>query len=180
MTRSDGDKFLKLADEALERMDCDKAIEHGEKAFEYFKEAVERNSDDKHAWHKLADIYRSYPVEDAPLVELFKKRIECLLNALEEENVSILKELATAYLNLHGEDEKEEYSKRAEACLIVYLIQNDGDASAWVDLGDVYKMHEGVRVYALDSVSKHLPIKKSYRKNKVIKGVEIKGIQFEK
>ena len=48
------------------------------------------------------------------------------------------------------------------------------------DLGDVYKMHEGVRVYALDSVSKHLPIKKSYRKNKVIKGVEIKGIQFEK
>ena len=47
------------------------------------------------------------------------------------------------------------------------------------DLGDVYTMHEGVRVYALDSVSKHLPIKKSYRKNKIIKGVEVMGIQFE-
>jgi hypothetical protein len=69
--------------------------------------------------------------------------------------------------------------KRQEIAIIKKPIDKEWYNGTMEDLGDVYKMHEGVRVYAIDSVSKHLPIKKSYRKNKVIKGVEIKGIQFE-
>ncbi len=70
--------------------------------------------------------------------------------------------------------------KRQEKAVSSKPIEKEWYNGTMEDLEDVYKMHEGVRVYALDSVSKHLPIKKSYRKNKVIKGVEIKGIQFEK
>ena len=70
--------------------------------------------------------------------------------------------------------------KRQEKAVSKKHIDKEWYNGTMEDLGDVYQMHEGVRVYALDSVSKHLPIKKSYRKNKVIKGVEIMGIQFEK
>ena len=69
--------------------------------------------------------------------------------------------------------------KRQEMAIIKKPIDKEWYNGTMEDLGDVYKMHEGVRVYALDSVSKHLPIKKSYRKNKIIKGVEVMGIQFE-
>ena len=70
--------------------------------------------------------------------------------------------------------------KRQEMAIIKKPIDKEWYNGTMEDLGDVYTMYEGVRVYALDSVSKHLPIKKSYRKNKVIKGVEVMGIQFEK
>ena len=70
--------------------------------------------------------------------------------------------------------------KRQEMAIIKKPIDKEWYNGTMEDLGDVYTMHEGVRVYALDSVSKHLPIKKSYRKNKIIKGVEVMGIQFEK
>jgi|TARA_R110000803_G_scaffold210578_2_gene282759 GR25 family glycosyltransferase involved in LPS biosynthesis len=69
--------------------------------------------------------------------------------------------------------------KRQEVAISNNPIDAEWYNGTMEDCGDSYVMVKGVRSYGLDTTSEYLNIKKSQRHNKVIKGVQIEGIQFD-